>query len=228
MIEFNNYENFENNKYYSWYKSLVNKYTLYDSDSNYTENHHILPKSLGGSNDDQNIIFVPARVHYVLHHILIKFTKSNDKVKMCFALHSFFNLKNRYQKRENIISRLSSSKIYKLCKEELSNYRKDNLNYFKNEIYILKNKKTNHIFEGTRKELRDLTGLTHQELSNLITNKNKCLKGWGIKLNDNTFSFEKPRAPQAKSYKICPHCDKKFDTQNYARWHGNKCKEYVI
>ena len=33
----------------------------------YTENHHIIPKSLGGSNDSDNLVALTAREHFLCH-----------------------------------------------------------------------------------------------------------------------------------------------------------------
>lgn len=38
--------------------------------SEYTEKHHILPKSLGGSNEENNLILLTTREHYIAHMIL--------------------------------------------------------------------------------------------------------------------------------------------------------------
>lgn len=40
--------------------------------SGYTERHHILPKSLGGTNDKTNIIKLTPRQHYIAHWMLWK------------------------------------------------------------------------------------------------------------------------------------------------------------
>lgn len=224
MTEFINYPFFIDNKYYKCYVNLITKYSKNIISDGYTENHHILPKSLSGSNDVGNIITIPARVHYILHHLLIKFTQSNDKAKMCFALHCFFHLKSRYRKLPTFKSTSSSSKIYQLCKEEISNYKKGNSNYYKKEIYTVKDKTSSKTFTGTRKELRDLTGLTHQELYNLISLRNKCLKGWGVLMDDNSYSFDKARKPIETTYKVCPHCNISVDMRNYGKWHGQNCK----
>jgi len=38
----------------------------------YFENHHILPKCLGGTNDNENLILLTAREHYIAHYLLAK------------------------------------------------------------------------------------------------------------------------------------------------------------
>lgn len=38
----------------------------------YVERHHILPTSLGGTNDDNNKVFLSAREHFIAHALLVK------------------------------------------------------------------------------------------------------------------------------------------------------------
>lgn len=55
------------------YDSLVEYRKCNPVDSNiYSERHHILPKSLGGKNNKENIVRLTAREHYVAHHLLAR------------------------------------------------------------------------------------------------------------------------------------------------------------
>lgn len=62
----------------------MNYTLLYDSiiknantTTGYTENHHIIPKSLGGSDDKSNIVRLSAREHFICHYLLVKMYKEN-------------------------------------------------------------------------------------------------------------------------------------------------------
>ena len=48
----------------------------------YFELHHILPRSMGGSNCKSNLIFLTAREHYLVHWLLYKIYKNKE---MAFA-----------------------------------------------------------------------------------------------------------------------------------------------
>lgn len=71
------------NKYYKWYCSIISNsiYRVLISPEK-TEKHHIIPKSLGGSDKKYNIAILSLREHFICHLLLTKFTKGNDKVKM--------------------------------------------------------------------------------------------------------------------------------------------------
>jgi hypothetical protein len=114
---------FINNKYTTWYNSLINKAknrTIYG----YTEKHHIVPSSLGGTNDNDNIVKLTAREHFVCHLLLTKMTTGNARYKMNFALHMLSNANNIGDGRY-----IPSSRMYdlarRLYKEALDNYWTD-------------------------------------------------------------------------------------------------------
>lgn len=48
------------------------------SASCYTERHHILPKSMGGSNKKDNLVELTAREHYIAHWLLYKIHKTRE------------------------------------------------------------------------------------------------------------------------------------------------------
>ena len=47
------------------------------------EVHHILPKSMGGSNDKSNLVSLTPKEHFVSHHLLWKI-HNNDKMFLAF------------------------------------------------------------------------------------------------------------------------------------------------
>lgn len=55
------------------------------------ERHHIVPKSLGGTDDKENLVKLTFREHFVCHHLLWRFTTGKDKRKMCFAFNKMVN-----------------------------------------------------------------------------------------------------------------------------------------
>jgi hypothetical protein len=99
---------FKKNKYTKWYYQIVNNRKANPLDRDvYQENHHIIPKSLGGSNKKENIVSLTAKEHFICHRLLIKMTDGKDKVKMSYAVRSMMIRENSYQSRYKI-----SSKIY--------------------------------------------------------------------------------------------------------------------
>lgn len=50
------------------------------------DSHHILPKSLGGSNESTNKVLLTGREHYIAHKLLVRMYSGEDKKKMAYAL----------------------------------------------------------------------------------------------------------------------------------------------
>ena len=109
------YKNKKENKYYNTYVSLMQKrlHDAVDVDA-YCETHHILPISLGGTNDVSNLVKLTAKEHYIAHLLLTKFIYGKDRYKI---LNAFFCMN---MKSKNTIDRYQSSRLYKELKEELS------------------------------------------------------------------------------------------------------------
>jgi hypothetical protein len=52
----------------------------------YYENHHILPRCLGGTDDKSNLVKLTAREHYLAHWLLTKIHPSNFRLWSAFSL----------------------------------------------------------------------------------------------------------------------------------------------
>lgn len=85
------------NKYSKLYTKIVTnaKNRVFDG---YTERHHVVPQSLGGSNDKDNLVDLTAREHFICHWLLVKMTEGEDKGKMLYALNGM-RAENKYQQR---------------------------------------------------------------------------------------------------------------------------------
>lgn len=76
---------FLSNKYFIWYHSIISAAKLRQP-TGYTEKHHILPKSLGGLNNKENLVRLTAREHFICHHLLVRMTTGGGRAKMLKAL----------------------------------------------------------------------------------------------------------------------------------------------
>lgn len=87
---------FLSNKYNKCYYSIITRaQARVLPASTYVERHHIVPKSLGGSNAKSNIAALTAREHLICHLLLVKMTNGDAKSKMaCAAMRMMFSSKN--------------------------------------------------------------------------------------------------------------------------------------
>jgi hypothetical protein len=88
----------------------------------YTETHHIIPRSFNGTNDNNNLIKLGARHHYIAHLLLARATNSPKMIK---ALHKMvYSTTGNVQRDYKITSR-----VYAYVREEhakiVSNYSKN-------------------------------------------------------------------------------------------------------
>lgn len=92
------------NKYTKWYNHIIfsaRNRTLTD----YSEIHHIIPKSLGGPDHTDNLVRLTAREHFICHWLLTKMVVGKDKAKMLNAAFMMATNENPFQKRYKINSR---------------------------------------------------------------------------------------------------------------------------
>jgi len=74
------------NKYTKWYYNIIEiaKRSKFNC---YIEKHHIVPKSLGGTDDDDNLVELTAKQHFICHLLLTKMfvPKTREYYKMIHA-----------------------------------------------------------------------------------------------------------------------------------------------
>lgn len=88
---------FKENKYTKYYTLITTRAKGRILEA-YTERHHIIPQSLGGSDDKDNLVNLTAREHFICHWLLVKMTEGESRARMIYALNGM-KAKNRYQHR---------------------------------------------------------------------------------------------------------------------------------
>lgn len=93
--------------YYKIIENAKKETELGNRQVGYFEKHHILPKSLGGSNEENNLVKLTAREHFICHWLLVKMYDkgSNERYKMLCALWRMNNSGAPAQKEHYINSR---------------------------------------------------------------------------------------------------------------------------
>jgi hypothetical protein len=118
--------------YQKIYDSLVNHRLNHPAnlEFDYTENHHIIPRSLDKSleKDKSNIVNLSPREHFIAHALLVKIYKQNgDKDKwyrMMCAFDAMSKLYGSIRNPELRYKNKSNSKLYEIWKVDLSKYIK--------------------------------------------------------------------------------------------------------
>lgn len=214
---------FIDNKYTKWYNNIISKYTEYPP-TGYTETHHILPRSMGGSDNSPNLVKLTAKAHFICHVLLIKMTSGRNLIKMKYALtlmigKNHLKRTSRFysdarlgwtQSEDHVNKRVASKKGYKHNAETIkklclaANNREV---VYKTCICGVTIDSGNYAkYHGDNCGKTGLCPITdEQKIKISLANKNRVL-------------------PKHE----CPHCKILVDMGNYNRWHGDKCKQKEI
>lgn len=222
------------NKYTKWYYAIIDN-AKQRSITTYTETHHIIPKSLGGSNEKDNLVVLTAREHFVCHLLLTKMTVGNAQRKMIFAATAMMQLQNNRQTRHRVTNRL-----YQYIREQNSLARKGT------KQTLESNQKNSDSHKGIRWS-NGMTGKKHTNETkakmSLIQKGKKHTEETKRKLSEmakeqhadplyvnpmfkkEVLDKHKSACLDRSSIKVeCPHCNRMFSRNTYALWHGDNCK----
>jgi hypothetical protein len=181
------------NKYSKWYFNIIDKRSklIYNG---YTETHHILPRSLGGSNDASNLVKLSAREHFICHLLLVKMqTTKENKDKMISAAIGMCYWKPKASNRTYKIN----SRIFQKLKEENSKIVSSRfLSIPKTESHKNKISKSGRGKHDHKKEKNPMYGKKHsdkvREDSRQRLAKTNSLRKWYTNGEINKFSIDCP------------------------------------
>jgi hypothetical protein len=122
---------FIENKYTNWYFNIIdNSYrqNRKKNDSTYYENHHIIPKFMGGANKKNNLVLLTGKEHFIAHLLLVKMLDGQFKHKAIFALNIMTN-------KNDLMSGRYHSRSYELARkwfaEMISEHNKNSISWNK-------------------------------------------------------------------------------------------------
>ncbi len=85
----------------------------------YSENHHIIPRCLGGSDDRENLIKLTASEHYIIHLLLHRMYPENKKLEWAYIRMVFKG--STLQLRRKV-----SNKTYQECRNKVAILNREN------------------------------------------------------------------------------------------------------
>lgn len=103
----------ENSHYVNRYFKFINSIPR-NRNIKYTEKHHIIPKCLGGDNEEKNIIRLTYREHFIAHLILTKCFYNRNRTKMVYAFNVMLSVNKTLHKREI----LKNSRYYDIKRKQ--------------------------------------------------------------------------------------------------------------
>jgi len=221
------------NKYKKIYYQIINN-ALSESRNKkdfYYERHHILPKSMGGSDDKSNLVLLTAREHYVCHKLLTKFTVGDDKRKMFCAFWAF-NRKSKNQQRFALNSRdyeyarIFISKIFSQERKGVAVGKELTPEHKKKLSTALKGKKKSEETKNRMKESWKLRPPRSQKHCMALSEANKGRVHTKATREKMSSSKKGINPVHTQISWECPYCGKVgVGISNYNRWHNNNCKD---
>jgi hypothetical protein len=191
------HHSFLSNKYTSLYYRIIAHRRANPLEANlYGELHHVIPKSMGGSNDHDNLIKLSAREHFICHVLLTKMTAGPDLYKMKTALIAMCNLRSRWNRRHEFSF---NSRLFEKAKTGL----------------VFSDEHRRKISEAAVRQFQDPT----QRLK-ASENAKKRRYSEETKLKMSKSHQGKIITPEVVT---CPHCKKSGGKPNMMRYHFNKC-----
>jgi hypothetical protein len=77
------HSDFKLNKYFKWYLALIAKALLRPQKKELGfERHHILPRSMAGSDTIDNLVYLTTREHFIAHAFLARCTTGKSLISM--------------------------------------------------------------------------------------------------------------------------------------------------
>jgi 5-methylcytosine-specific restriction endonuclease McrA len=210
---------FINNKYTNIYFNIIKSAQIRDLLSGYSEKHHIIPKSLGGSNKKDNLVILTAREHFICHWLLTKMVEGDDLRKMKHAIWRML-----VQGRDFQIRYKPNSHTYDSLRKKYGSLRKGITT--PDEVKQKISKANKGRLAGKN---NPMYGNTHtEEARKKISEKAQGRTPWnlGVTHTDKVKQKMSKLALQRTKYK-CEHCGVECVKCNYNRWHGDNCRSIV-
>ena len=85
---------FLQNEFTKQYIELIESARNNPPQDEYTEKHHIIPRSLGGPDNPDNIVVLSLRDHLLAHKLLVDMTEGVNRGKMAYAYKFMINCDN--------------------------------------------------------------------------------------------------------------------------------------
>lgn len=211
---------FLENKYTNWYFSIIKAAQARNKVDGYCERHHIIPRSLGGSDYETNLVELSAKEHFICHRLLVRMCAGEDKSKMAYAAWQLSrpakNKDVRITSRTYTELRVHLSESKKGVKRKpFTEQAKRNMSAAKKgKRYAPSEKKIKHLQRITEErgsydgESNPFYGKRHKEESKKAIGKSSSERFLG-----------KP-----KIKKPCIHCGKEVAPNMLNRFHMDNCK----
>lgn len=176
----------------------------------YIEDHHIIPKSLGGEDRRTNKVWLTAAEHFTCHKLLTEMTEGDANSRMWAALWRMMNKQSTNQDRNYTITPEEYAEARERNAKNHSVRMKGELNPFYNKTHSAD---TKAVMSARKK------GKTYEE----IFGEEKAAE---MRARRSAESQGRVRGKQHLTE--CPHCGAVGGYSVMGRWHGDNCKTKIL
>ena len=164
------------------------------------ETHHIMPRSLGGSDRPYNLVYLTPREHYTAHHILARLFGGDQ----AYAFHGMSQPNQSHIGRQYTVT----ARQYATARALLSVYLKD------------------RIFSPESRSKMSVGQRLRFQTQGVSTETRAKIAAAGIGRQPTKETRAKLSAANANQYTdlTCPHCGKVGQSRVMYRWHFDNCK----
>jgi len=241
-------------KYTRWYISIIeSRISRIFEDDTYTEKHHIIPKSMGGSNLEDNLVKLTFKEHFIVHWLLTKMCiKKQHTRKMQYAMRSMSWNKTgnriisswQFEVTKKNVSNSSKGKILsESTRKKISDAGKNRFALEENRIAMSTSKLNSRHSKHTKDTKKIIAAAVTERYK---SEENRRITSETTKKAQSSEEFRKKRSELTKKrYQerpelrelcskhakgipkdkvTCPHCHKIGGGGTMIRWHFDNCK----
>lgn len=244
-----------NNKYSLIYFAIIARAKTRGEIQSYTEMHHIVPRSIGGGDGEDNLVKLTAREHFVCHRLLTRMTTGDARHRMAYAAYMMM-FGSRHHQREFKVTARTYEKLSEAARAATSALTKGKPKHTPKSKARLAESARNQprrlgkvVSAETRDKIskankgRKHTDSTREKMSNAHRGRKKSHETrrkmsdyWrGKERQPHTEETKKRisgslqgRVASTQVLKLCEHCGKTVMGCHYGRWHGAKCKSRKV
>lgn len=163
------------------------------------ERHHIIPQSLGGSNDKDNLVYLSCREHFLCHWILLKITEGENQHKMRYALMGM-RAENEHQERYHTAL---TARVYEKYRIEHAEYHSK---LMKSKNLVPWNKGGVQITDEHRKNLiiaaKNRSKPSAESIAKRVATVTGSKRSEETKLKMSLAAMGKPKGPMSEEQKL--------------------------
>jgi len=189
------------------------------------EKHHVIPKSMGGSNEKANLVNLTPREHFIVHLLLAKIHNTREAWRAVKAMSKLNNGRHHRSSkfhgwmRENYIKSCQGKLHSAETRQKMSNSHKGKIKTSEHRANLSK------AFKGKKRP--ELSEIVKEGIAKRRGPPKPKVEKEHVRTIEQRMNYSKARAgkPVGTSEEVqCPHCGKIGKARGMKVWHFDFCK----